>query len=119
MKLKFLATFLAIYTGSAFCEISYTGFSGNNLMDWSKIEKSPGGQVNTEDALNNFLFYGYVAGVHDSAKMTKRFCSPPGVQLPQLVAVVSKYLENDPKNWNMPAWYLTLKAFEEAWPCTE
>ncbi|QPI09568.1 hypothetical protein IM687_20845 [Stutzerimonas stutzeri] len=97
MKLKFLATFLAIYTGSAFCEISYTGFSGNNLMDWSKIEKSPGGQVNTEDALNNFLFYGYVAGVHDSAKMTKRFCSPPGVQLPQLVAVVSKYLENDPK----------------------
>lgn len=37
----------------------------------------------------------------------------------QAVSIVKKYLENNPKMLHLPAWYLVLFAFEQAFPCAD
>ncbi len=61
-------------------------------------------------------FTEFIAGVYDSREMD--FCTPERTTLGQIAAVVSKYLNAHPEQWNQAAYLLVLLALKEAFPCS-
>ena len=92
---------------------SFAGFtSGNELQQWLSISESK-----KQPDFNSGLYKGYVAGVIDVADK-RLFCLSKGVTRGQGIAVVSKYIKNNPEKWNKGAASLVIKALKEAFPCT-
>jgi hypothetical protein len=58
----------------------------------------------------------FVMGVHD-ALSGEIFCSPEQVTLAQVTAVVAKYLNAHPEEWDQPASVLVTKALNRVFPC--
>ena len=69
-------------------------------------------------ALNQSAFYGYIYGVADSF-MDEGYCPPKGINYSQIVAIVKKYLNNNPKYWNENATTLILTALMIDYPCAK
>jgi hypothetical protein len=81
--------------------------SGNALYNWSKEKES------------NYikgLFGGYVIGIVDTTDGIL-FCIPKGSSVGQLNAVVKKYLEQNPEEWNKSASNIVILSLEKAFPC--
>ncbi|WP_176753970.1 Rap1a/Tai family immunity protein [Nitrosomonas mobilis] len=45
------------------------------------------------------------------------FCTTSGVTRGQFIAIVAKYLKNNPEKWNMSADSIVFYAMKEAFPC--
>jgi hypothetical protein len=60
---------------------------------------------------------GYVSGIADDGEFEGHFCVPESATSSQAGAVVLKYLNAHPENWQAPASLLVGLAFIEAWPC--
>lgn len=71
--------------------------------------------VEKDNATKEFLFYGYVQGVHDSAET--QFCAPKDYQAKAIYAIVGNYLKAHPEEWNQPGNILVTKALKNAFPC--
>jgi len=64
------------------------------------------------------ILMGYVVGVADIADGI-RFCSPPGATNGQNIAIVVKYLRNNPEKWANSAEVIVMDALAKAYPaCT-
>lgn len=86
---------------------AHAGFeTGNDLHDWCSSAR--GGPC-----------MGYVAGVADTAEFLQPnyFCAPTGVELGQMVDVVSSYLVSYPEKRHFPAQGIVMVALAEAFPC--
>jgi hypothetical protein len=89
------------------CSGAHAGFiDGNRLQQWSRGDDSAGAG----------LFMGYVVGVADTGDGVL-FCPGIGVIVGQLTAVVAKYLENNPEQWDHEAMPLVTRALLQAFPC--
>ena len=69
---------------------------------------------------------GYISGARDTlifwqltSPDAKRVCFPVNVSIPQLIRVVVKYLNENPKDLNMEEIFLVLPAFKNAFPCKD
>ena len=73
------------------------------------------------DTTTNFWsagsFSGFVIGVHDSQDQ-REFCSPSNATVGQITAVVAKYLNAHPEQWNESAHALVRRALKEGFPCS-
>jgi hypothetical protein len=91
--------------------------TGNALMEnlraGDKIESGGGGQFDLANAMEG---QGYILGVHDSLSGSY-ICTPRGVNIGQLVAIVKKYLLAHPEKLHDSAAFLVSVALSEAFPC--
>lgn len=62
----------------------------------------------------------YIVGVVDAdhASMEQRYCMPTGAKLGQVLDVVWKHLEENPRDRHHGAPYFVRRALADAWPCT-
>jgi hypothetical protein len=99
---------------------SYSQFrDGNKLIeDMREYEK----QLRGEQVVNYFsegYFMGYVAGVFDVTCLLNLFSTPTNVTQGQICAIVVKYLNEHPEEWNQPAFNLIINALHKSFPPVE
>ncbi len=80
--------------------------------------------ANEEGTVKDVACLYYISGVHESydvlvaaAQAKRLYCQPSGATNGQLYLVTKKYLDAHPEELHLPASYLVLMAFGEAWPC--
>jgi Rap1a immunity proteins len=79
-------------------------YNGNKMYEDAKLDRG--------------WLSGYVAGVHDSLKIQRCFCSPDRVSVGQVSDVVIKYLADNPDKRHYQAHILVRDALSKAWPCS-
>ena len=76
-----------------------------------------------ETSLQSVFCYGYIVGVFDKQSWDTtsdlRSCPPEGVTAGQTVAIVKKFLEENPENLHYDAASLVTFALAQAFPCSE
>jgi len=72
-------------------------------------------QENLKIMGNNGYCIGYLIGVTEGVDV-KLWSAPIPLKQPQVVAVVSKYLDDHPEKWDQPASALVRSALVEAFP---
>ncbi len=65
----------------------------------------------------NFSYQYYIFGITDVLIDTHNICLPPNVKGRQLFAIVTKYIEGNPKEWNKSPHVLVEDALIENFPC--
>jgi hypothetical protein len=65
----------------------------------------------------NFSYKYYILGIVDALSDAKYICIPNNVTGRQLFAIVTKYINDNPKSWNKPPNYLVESALLDAFPC--
>ncbi len=103
MKLNLLKFLFLIMSFSASADF----ITGNSLNNYIK---------DTESDFNKGLFSGYVIGVVDTGDGIL-FCVPSGASAGQLSAVVKKYLQQNPEQWNKGASEQVINSLAKAYPC--
>ena len=61
-------------------------------------------------------FRAFVIGVHDIGNGAL-FCTEEGVGELQTVALVAKFMEDNPQHWNLPAAAIVALGLTDAFPC--
>jgi len=84
---------------------------GNELQKWMNNTNKENGNRHSVG-----LFKGYISGVVDTGNNIL-FCTEDGVTRGQYMAVVIKYIENNPEKWNQGASVIVLEALTKAFPC--
>ena len=91
--------------------------SGNRLvqqMNEAKKANIGSQSVNWSDALS---FQAYVFGVVDVLDDASYVCIPSNVKGQQIFAIVMKYIDNHPEEWNKTASYLVETPLLKTFPC--
>ena len=107
----------AILASSFPASAHYCFWSGNDLVKGMRAyEKSEhqDGEVNQVDVS---VYKGFVFGAHDSLSANGYVCSDDRVTSGQVFAVVAKYLNAHPEEWNKSAAALVTAALKQAFPC--
>jgi hypothetical protein len=103
----------------AFTMIATTSYAqtirtGQDLHDgWMAAQRIQSGNesnVSLNEETLAFMFIGYVQGATDIAQDTKALLFPKGTSNGQLVAIVGKYLDNHPEEWNLKASSIVMRA---------
>jgi hypothetical protein len=91
--------------------------TGQWLHDgWQAQQKSLNGQTMTpEDHVNALMYMGFVLGA-SHVMVTAGWIYPSVGTVGQDLAVVGKYLENHPEQWNEFAEVLVYRALYAVWP---
>ena len=92
-------------------------YSGNTLVEL--MRESDKAKTSNRTAVNwvKVREYGaYILGVYDATEL--EYNTPEGVTIGQIIAIVSKYLKNNPEKWTQPADILVKTALKEAFPFT-
>jgi hypothetical protein len=93
-------------------------YSGNTLAkllaEYQKAERKDR-DTNYADA---WKFRAYVIGVHDTASGIL-FCPPADLGEVQTSAIVAKYMENNPQEWNKSGSTIVTMALSQAFPCSK
>jgi Rap1a immunity proteins len=63
------------------------------------------------------IYSGFVIGAFDAYILAGLLCPPDRATHGQAMAIVSRYLEANPDEWNLPAAYLAREALLFAFPC--
>ncbi len=104
-----LALFLTIGISSSLA----FGLSGNELLQQLKSYSKRSG-LSDEGLLNAGRAYGYIGGVYDSVSSTIKI--PQDVTYSQIVAIVQKYLKDNPGMLHRKAHVLVKEAITRAFP---
>mgnify|MGYP003583309032 CR=1 FL=1 len=98
--------------------ISHAGFfDGYQLKEWSDAsDRIDSGKYAAGDSYNSAKFAGYVLGAHDTLE-GMLVCIPANAKAGQLMAVVGKYLRENPDQWDKAGFLLVGKALSSAFPC--
>jgi hypothetical protein len=65
------------------------------------------------------LYAGFVIGAFDAYILAGLLCPPDQVTMGQAMAIVSRYLEANPAEWNLPAIDLVRDGLRSAFPCPQ
>lgn len=109
---KLTALSLALFSLS----LAPAAFAGSDDDGYSLLENIK----QCEPNLNNFrcgLASGFVLGVYHTLQDIKFLCAPNGTRNGQAIAVVKKFLEENPARQNLPASALAGEALIVAWKC--
>lgn len=92
--------------------------SGNDLVNvMREYDKAQAGTK--YDAYDVGSFMGYLQGATDATASRGLYELPDGVTVGQIAAIVSKFLNANPENWNLPAAALITLALMEAFPAAK
>ena len=113
MRKIFCALLFFVASSGAFAQF----MTGNDLARLSKAnDRFDQRKYSETDTLASSQYFGYIEGVFDA--MRHQFpCIPAGFVAGQLVAVVTKYLNEHPEEWSFSGNYLVSKAVKNAFPC--
>jgi hypothetical protein len=92
--------------------------TGHDLVEYVKDYKKA---VNEDPKANYFnpgQLMGYVLAVADVSSTLDTICAYSATN-GQLVAVVSKYIDEHPKEWSQDAAIIIIRALAEAFPCSD
>ena len=108
-------TVLALASAILICNSAFAAYrDGSDLVGWWKeYEKSQAGREFS--TLEVGCYVGYVGGVVDTLDEIA-FDIPVGVKLSQIHAIVGKYLDDHPSDWNLAADVLVTRALKKAFP---
>ncbi|EGR3344756.1 hypothetical protein J8B38_16210 [Vibrio parahaemolyticus] len=110
-KKAFLMAMLALSSSNA----SAYFLVGNDLIEpIREYRKAERGDTDT-DYSKAWYYRGYVLGVYDANDV--RYCTPKDLTITQLMAVIAKYIEDNPKYWSEPADELVFRAINADFPC--
>ena len=73
-------------------------------------------QATPSDPTDAFEAIGYIAGVADAFNGAV-FCMPQGTSRGQVHAIVKKYVDDNPAEWQEPAASLVAASLKAAFPC--
>lgn len=109
---------LAAMTLGLICTLSHGGFvDGNKLKSLSDgYKRASQSNATTRDLMDANEFMGYVKGAHDSYDRALK-CTPDKFTTGQLSAVVAKYLDANPEQWEQSGDILVFSAVSNAFPC--
>jgi NifU-like protein involved in Fe-S cluster formation len=91
--------------------------TGNDLHEFMEAAKRM--EVNTQsghDVAMAFKGMGYVEGIAD-AHERKSICLPTGTEVQQLMAIVSRYVDAHPEQWQYTADSIIEQALSQSFPC--
>lgn len=89
---------------------------GNDLVKYMREYEKADRDEKTADFTHAADYVAFVIGVSDSLD-EKSFCLPEGSTVGQVCAVVAKYLNAHPEEWEKPGYILVAKALKQAFPC--
>lgn len=90
-------------------------YNGNDLREpLREYRKAEKGDSST-DYSKAWNLRGYIYGVYDATDA--EYCTPRDLTGHQLMAVVAKYIEDNPQLWSEPASGLVKGAIKSAFPC--
>ena len=90
--------------------------SGNDLVSaMDEYIKSSNG-VN-HNSYKDSSYISYVFGVSDTLIDAGYVCYPDNVNVKQILEIVKKFIEDNPKEWNNQASYLVQKPLLDTFPC--
>jgi len=107
-----LALALVSATGNA----SAYFYNGNDLREPLREYRNAEKQALNTDYNKAWGFRGYIVGVYDATAL--EYCTPSDFMPHQLMAIVAKYLEDNPQSWSEPASGLVKRAISSAFPCS-
>lgn len=93
--------------------------SGQSLHDkWISYQRVSASNPNLDqsEVLNAGFYLGFVYGASTVAALDGWFNMPDGWAVGQSLAVVGRYLDQHPEEWNEQATTLVIKALALAWP---
>lgn len=111
MKKVLVAVLILIATG-AFGQQANGEWLHN---DWQVTQRYNNTNV-VVDPLAMGQFLGFVFGIALAGNDAQWFAIPGTVDAGQEEAIVGKYLDNHPEEWNLPAQTLVYKAFRAVYP---
>jgi hypothetical protein len=113
----------AALSGIAVVAVSYCGSAYAVFFDGNKLNGERAGYLavqrgkpGTTDYQGSSLYYGYVAGISDTVTGFL-VCEPSNVTVGQEAAIVSKYMDENPDKWALPASQIVINALSTAFPC--
>jgi len=65
----------------------------------------------------NFSYQYYIFGIADALIDANYICIPNSVNGRQITAIVTKFINDNPKSWNRSSNYLVESALLDAFPC--
>lgn len=90
-------------------------YSGNDLVELMReSDKSNEAGSTAVDWAKVYEYGAYVLGVYDATE--HEYNTPERITKGQVIAIVSKYLKNNPEKWTHPADTLVKNALKEAFP---
>ena len=107
--LLLLALFAA--TGNASAYFYY----GNDLREPLREYRNAEKEASDTNYNKAWEFRGYIVGVYDATAL--EYCTPSDFTSHQLMAIVAKYIEDNPQSWSEPASNLVKRAIKSAFPC--
>jgi hypothetical protein len=95
--------------------VNLFALDGNRFVEY-KIEYEKPNDDKTINWYRVGAYQNYIAGVVDSVDGIL-FCTPANSNGRQIVAIVGKYIDNHPEEWNGCAFDLVYKPLSKAFPC--
>lgn len=89
-------------------------YYGNELVALMRQYERADANASGVDYVKAREYAAYILGVYDATEFL--YHVPDRVPKGQIVAVVSKYLKNNPEKWGESASSLVIKALQEAFP---
>ena len=117
-KIAIILIILAVYPAFNIASAQETEYSagffmkGNDLVELMRESEKSDAEEPIYHKLG--LYQGNVIGVWDS--YSKQMRAEEGVTVGQLCAIVTKYLKENPKEWNDPGVDLVYRALIDAFP---
>lgn len=62
---------------------------------------------------------GYILGISDQLSIDRKMCLDGGARTAQIIAVVRKYLRDNPEKWNFAPSHLVATPLVAAFPCAQ
>jgi hypothetical protein len=98
---------------------SMAGLSGMDLKKKADaLERVNTGKFTDSDGVEAGFFIGFVYGVAQ-AYNGALICIPEATQAEQVVAIVAKFIKNNPEKWNKAANYIVLEALSPTFQCNK
>jgi hypothetical protein len=97
--------------------INYNYIDGSTLKNWiDASDRVDSGNVQPVDFQKVGRLDGYVIGVHDSWEGIM-FCGTDRVRAGQLIALVTKYVRENPDQWHHSGSNIVIAAIAPSCPC--
>lgn len=95
----------------------YTGNTLKPLLEAHNRMQAFGTNAEIADVGMGIRAESYVAAVWDSVMGQNLICNPTQVTINQLLTITSRYIDSRPQEWGYSAYWLTLAALINAFPC--
>jgi hypothetical protein len=92
--------------------------TGNDLNKWADADdRVQQNRQSVGDIGDAYYLMGYTRGIYDANR--QYICHGTPITVGQMMAVVKKYVRQNPENWNLKGPEIVLLALAQAFPCSK